>query len=104
MVVIKMNEIGKIIFKIENCVVDCYYKKHKGCKNNSAVYYHLNGEDKHLCKKHFNEEINALNEQGIETNADEINDYFSKVEQPKNKLKGSALKQAIFNDYSSHLR
>ena len=89
-----MVENNKIIFKIEDYVLPCSYKK---CKNNSAVHYSINGKEKHLCKNHFNEEINMLNEQGIDTNVNEINKHFAK------RAQNTCLKQADFNDFSHQI-
>lgn len=89
----------KVIFKIEDDLTHCSYEN---CKNNSAVYYSFDGRKKHLCGKHFNDEIDVLNEQSIETNVDEINNYFSKVKKQKNRPKNSCLNLADFNDYSRY--
>ena len=46
----------KVIFKIEDDLTHCSYEN---CKNNSAVYYSFDGRKKHLCRKHFNDEIDV---------------------------------------------
>lgn len=90
-----MVENNKIIFKIDDYVLPCSYKK---CKNNSAVHYFINGKEKHLCKKHFDDEVHAMNEQGVEFNANKIYNYFAKIEEQRNSPKGSYLKLADYNN------
>ena len=91
-----MVENNKIIFKIDDYVLPCSYKK---CKNDSAVHYPINGKEKHLCQKHFDDEVNAMNEQGVESNANKIYNYFAKIEEQRNRPKNSGLKLSSFNDY-----
>lgn len=88
MVVIKMNEIGKIIFKFEDYELPCSFEK---CKKQSIAYYTSDGREIHLCEEHFKETVEVFHTEGIETNSEKINRYFEKQRKQRNRPKGSGL-------------
>lgn len=96
MVVIKMNEIGKIIFKFEDYELPCSFEK---CKKQSIAYYTSDGREIHLCEKHFKETVETFHAEGIETNSEKINEYFSKQNEQRNRPKGSGLKLSSCDNY-----
>lgn len=84
----------KIIFNFEDYYIYC-----DKCRNNSIANYCKNDDKVHLCKKHFDEFVITLKQNGIDNNSEKIYKYLLKIEEQRNRPKNSGLKLSSFNDY-----
>ncbi len=89
----------KIKFEFENYELPCSFEK---CKKQSIAYYTSDGKEIHLCEEHFKETVELFHTEGIETNSENINEYFAKQKEQRNRAKESGLKLADYNDYPTH--
>ena len=85
-----------ITFKFENYELPCSFEK---CKKQSIAYYTSDGKKIHLCEEHFKETVESLHAEGIETNSENINEYFANQKEQRNRPKDSRLKLADYNNY-----
>lgn len=89
----------KIKFELEDYELPCSYER---CKEKTIVYYTSDSKEIHLCEEHFKETVELFHTEGIETNSENINEYFAKQKEQRNRPKGSGLKLADYNDYPTH--